>query len=451
MKLKNKKIHIIGIGGISLSAIAKMLLNFGCYLSGSDILKSNLTLELEACGIKINYVHASENVHGADMVISSAAIHNDNPEIIEAKKLGIKIYTRAELLGEISRKYKNVITIAGSHGKTTTTGMIAECFINAGRNPTIHIGGILKSVNANVVLGDSKYFISEACEYKDSFLQFSPNCAVALNIQPDHMDYFKTFSNLQKSFEKYLKNTKLLGFNVLNADDENLLKINHKKRVITYGIENIDGDIRAVNIRKNKCSMYSFDVLKNGKTLTRIKLNIPGKHEIYNALACISVCMNYKIPIHIVKKSLEHYSGIKRRFENIGSINGAKVIHDYAHHPTEIQATIDAVKGSTNGRVIVVFQPHTYSRTKELWNEFIKSLSIANVCYMYKIYAARENPIDGITSEALSKDIENKGTLSKAFHNYTELIEELKTTANSGDIILILGAGDIDRLQDYIK
>ena len=264
------------------------------------------------------------------------------------------------------------------------------------------------------------------------------------------MDYFKTFSNLQKSFEKYLKNTKLLGFNVLNADDENLLKINRKKRVITYGIENIDGDIRAVNIRKNKWSMYSFDVLKNGKTLTRIKLNIPGKHEIYNALACISVCMNYKIPIHIVKKSLEHYSGIKRRFENIGSINGAKVIHDYAHHPTEIQATIDAVKGSTNGRVIVVFQPHTYSRTKELWNEFIKSLSIANVCYMYKIYAARENPIDGITAEELSKEIKKNGIPSKSFNEYTDVIEELKTTANSGDIILILGAGDIDRLQEYI-
>ena len=449
MKLKNRRIHIIGIGGISLSAIAKLLLKEN-YISGSDLVKSDLTTELESLGIKVFYDHKFENVNGVDLVVMSAAISEDNPEVQEAKKRKIPILTRAEVLGKISKKYKNVITVSGSHGKTTTTGMIAECFLRANKNPTIHIGGKLKSIDGNLKVSGSEYFITEACEYVDSFLHFSPNSTVALNIEPDHMDYFKNFNNLKKSFEKYLKNTKKLGFNIINADDKTLLNINHKKRCITYGIENFNADVQAKNLRRNKFSMYSFDIVVFNKKVERIKLNVPGKHEIYNALACVCVCMQYKIGIQDIKFALENYSGIKRRFENMGSINGAKVIHDYAHHPTEIKAVMDCVRHG-KGRVIVIFQPHTYSRTKELWNEFVDVLSIADIIFVYEIYPARESQIEGITSQNLSTAICKIGGCSIAFDNYQKMYETLKAKVNHDDVVLILGAGDIVGFCDYVK
>lgn len=449
MKLKNKHIHIIGIGGISMSAIA-LLLSSNNIISGSDATKSKITEKLENLNIKVSYKHSPQNVIGADVVIVSAAIAFDNVELVEAKKMKLKIYNRAEVLGIISKQYKNVIAISGSHGKTTTTGMIATCFLNAGLEPTIHIGGIMKQINSNVLVGKSNYFITEACEYVDSFLQLSPNSTVALNIEPDHLDYFKTFDNLKKSFKQYLKNTKPLGFNIVNADDTNIIECNSKRRTLTYGIKNKSAIIIAKNLRKGKFSRYSFDVYYKDKKLFRVKLPVSGKHEIYNALACICVCMQYKIDIRIIKNSLERFQGIKRRFEEVGCINGAVVIHDYAHHPTEIEANINAVKNEKVGRVIVVFQPHTYSRTKALFDDFVRVLCLSDIVYLYKIYPAREAPIEGITTDIVSDKIRGNGVSSQSFDNFEELKIKLENEVKKGDTILILGAGDIENFCDLI-
>jgi len=451
MNLKNKHIHIIGIGGISMSAIACLLLKDNNKISGSDIVKSDITIKLEKLGIKIVYEHKAENVYNADIVISSASIHDDNPEIIEAKKRKIRIYTRASVLGDISKKYKNVITVSGSHGKTTTTGMISACFLNAGLEPTIHIGGTLECIKSNVYIGNNKYFIIEACEYVDSFLEFKSDSCVALNIEPDHMDYFKTLDNLINSFKKYLSNCKNTGYTIINADDEQLVKINKKKRTITYGIKNKYSICIAKNIRKCKYSKYSFDVYLKNKKLGRIKLSIPGKHEIYNALACICVCLQYKIGFETIVTALNDFSGIKRRFEHVCKINGAEVIHDYAHHPTEIEANIKTVKSSTKGRVIVIFQPHTYSRTKALLNDFVRVLSIADIAYLYKIYPAREAPIDGITSDIVSDKIRDCGTFSKSFNCFELMKDEIQNVVKKDDIILVLGAGDIENFCEILK
>lgn len=434
-----------------MSAIACLLLKDNNIITGSDISKSEITEKLEKLGIKIAYEHKAENVIHSDIVISSAAIHDDNPEIIEAKKRNIKIFSRASILGDISKKYKNVITVSGSHGKTTTTGMIATCFLNAGLEPTIHIGGTLNSIKSNVYIGGNDYFITEACEYVDSFLEFKSHSCVALNIEPDHMDYFKTIDNLINSFKKYLSNCKTKGYTVINADDDRLLKINNKKRTYTYGIKNKNAMVVARNIRKCKFSKYSFDVYRNNKKLGRIKLSIPGKHEIYNALACVCVCLQYKIDFSTIALALNEFSGIKRRFEEVGKINGGVVIHDYAHHPTEIEANIVAVKSSIKGRVFVVFQPHTYSRTKALLNDFVRVLSLSDIAYLYKIYPAREAPIHGITSDIVSDKIRDLGTFSKSFNDFESLYKELKVNVKKDDIVLVLGAGDIEKFCEFVN
>lgn len=432
-----------------MSAIARLLI-FENKVTGSDITNSDITKKLENYGVKITYAHKKENVIGADIIIRSASIHDDNIEIIEAKKRGIKILSRAFVLGEISKEYKNVITISGSHGKTTTTGMIGSCFLNAGLDPTIHIGGELKEIDGNIFIGKKDYFITEACEYVDSFLCFKGNSTVALNIEADHMDYFKTFDNLKNSFYKYLNNTKINGYNVINIDDENLENLKINKKSITYAIKNKTAKVRASNIRICKFSKYSFDVLYENKKIFRVKLTLPGYHEIYNALACICVCLQYGINDSIIKYSLENFKGIKRRFEYVGKFNRCTVIHDYAHHPTEIEANIKAVKNQLKGRVIVVFQPHTYSRTKTFFDEFVKSLALADIVYLYKIYAAREEQIQGVTSDIVSDKIRDLGTFSKSFDDYQYLKKELTLVANNNDIILILGAGDIESFGNFL-
>ena len=433
-----------------MSAIAE-LLKENNVITGSDITKSDITKKLEASGIKIFYSHRAENLPSVtDMIIRSASIHDDNPEMMEGKKRGIKVYNRAEVLGQIAKKYKNVITISGSHGKTTTTGLIATCFLNAGLEPTIHIGGILKQIKGNVKIGKNNYFITEACEYVDSFLFIHGNTTVALNVEPDHLDYFKTFDNLKNSFQKYLNNTRPLGLNIINADDNSLQNLKSKRKLISYGINNKYAWITARNLRKGKMSKYSFDVYLKDKKLFRVKMPLVGKHEIYNALACICVCLKYKIDCRIIKNSIERYLGVKRRFEIVCSLNGAEVIHDYAHHPTEIKENINAVKYKLRGKVIVVFQPHTYTRTKALFVEFVNSLCLSNIVFMYKIYPAREPQIPGITSDIISDKISERGIFSKCFNNFYDLKNELKKVARKDDIVLILGAGDIEKFCDYL-
>ena len=330
--------------------------------------------------------------------------------------------------------------------------MVASCLLEAGLNPTIHIGGEMVSIGGNVRLGEKSFFVTEACEYKDSFLAFQNQMvSCVLNVQDDHMDYFKTRKNLQNSFQKYLKNTNKNGFLILNGDDEFLENVDFNAKIIRYGIKNKNVNVIAKNIRECRWSKFSFDLFINGERCARIKLPCVGRHQIYNALATVSICLSFGISIDVIVRGLEKFSGIKRRFEDVGEINGAKVFHDYAHHPTEIQANIKAAKKFTKGKLFVVFQPHTFSRTRDLWDDFLKCFEGADEVCIFKIYPARESPIDGISAETLAQEIRDCGVNSTSFENYYDLFQMLMQHVCKYDIVLILGAGDIENFCNYIK
>ncbi len=449
---KNKRIHFVGIGGISLSALACFVKNQGAIVSGSDLKKTKVTDDLEARGIKIFVGHRSQNVCGVDVVFFSGAIGDDNPEIEQAMALGIPTFSRAWLLGKIAEGYKNVIAVSGSHGKTTTTGMIASCLLGAKKDPTIHIGGVMKSLNSNFKIGGENYFVTEACEYKDSFLSIK-NQAIScvLNVQEDHMDYFKTKNNLQKSFQIFIKNTNKNGICVINADDEYLENFLENDKMLAFGIKNRHAFVRAKSIRECKWSRFSFDLFVGEKKTVRIKLPVVGRHQIYNALACVAVCLHLGLSVEEIKCGLENFSGIKRRFERVGDVNGATIFHDYAHHPTEIQANIKATKKFTKGKVFVVFQPHTFSRTRDLWKEFVTCFDGADEVCIFKIYPAREYPIDGIDEKSLSEAIGFCGVKSTSLSSFGELKEYLNARCREKDVVLILGAGDIEDFCEEIS
>ena len=439
-----KHIHIIGIGGISLSGFATILVYNGYIVSGSDTTKTNITTKLEGIGIKIYYNHDAKNIDGADLVVYSAAIKKDNPEYMAALRVKIPIISRAELMGSIASNYQKVISVAGSHGKTTTTGMIATIFILAGKNPTVHIGGELPIINGNIWVGDNKYFITEACEYYDSFLSLKSDISIILNIQPDHLDYFKNMSNLQNSFKKFAKNTKQGGLIVVNNEDENCRQILSDNQIISYGIE--CGNLQARNIREyNQC--YAYDLYLDNKHIENIELSVEGKHNIYNSLAAISAALNEKIDINIIKLAIKQYRPSKRRFNKLKIKNGALIIHDYAHHPTEIKASISTARAITAGKLVVVFEPHTFSRTQYLWEEFTKCFAGADYLILTPIYPAREEPIKNITSKRLSKEIANIDTCY-ADNFKTAYNKLMPYTNNSNDTILILGAGTIVHLAE---
>lgn len=439
-----KNIHIIGIGGISLSGLATILINNGYVVSGSDTVKTNITEKLEKLGIKVYYRHDASNISGADTVVYSFAISQDNPEIVEAKRLGITILSRAELMGKIASSYKKVISIAGSHGKTTTTGMISTIFIYANKKPTIHIGGELPIIGGNICLGGKDYFITEACEYHDSFLFLNSDISVILNVQPDHLDYFKNMSNLQNSFEKFAKNTKLNGLVVINKEDVNCNKISCNAKTITYGINS--GILHAENIYEvNEC--YCYDLYLGKNFLFKVELSVEGEHNIYNSLAAIAVALNEKIKPETIKLALKEYLPSKRRFNKLKIDGKALVVHDYAHHPTEIAANIKSAMHLTKGKLVVVFEPHTFSRTQYLWKEFTECFSGADLVLLTPIYPAREPPIEGITSDNLAKCIKN--VQANTAKNFEEAYNCLQRYLNCPDnTILILGAGTIVHLAE---
>jgi len=441
-----KKVHIVGIGGISLSALAKILLHDGYEVSGSDTCKSKLTENLEKCGVQVFYEHKAENVHGASLVVYTGAVDEQNPELVEAKRQNISVYSRAELLGMLASKHKKVISVAGSHGKTTTTGMLATIFLLARKNPTVHIGGELPIISGNVHLGSKKYFITEACEYKDSFLSLASDYSVILNIQKDHMDYFKNMDNLQNSFEKFAKNTKQRGFVVANFDDENCKKIDNKCGVISYGFN--DGAlVQAKNISE-KNQIFSYDLFVGEKYKTRIILSVPGKHNIYNSLASICVALKERIPMQTIKKALASYVPSKRRYDKIIDKSGAVIVHDYAHHPTELSASMKIARATTKGKLIVVFEPHTYSRTQYLWREFCTCFNLADMVFIPPIYPAREKPIKGITNVTLARGIREAGKLAKATKSLKSTYNVLQKYLQNGNTIMLLGAGTIVHLAE---
>ncbi len=445
---KYKNIHMIGIGGVSMSGIAAILTNWGFNITGSDWAQSESTDKLISMGIKVTIGHNLEDVSKSDVVVYSAAIKQDDPEMVEAKRLHIPTIERADFLGEITRCFKDTICISGTHGKTTTTSMIALCFLEALTDPSIQVGAYLNAIDGNYRVGSSEHFIIEACEYVESFLKFSPKAEVILNIDNDHLDYFKTFDNIKNAFVKY---TKLLpddGLLIINGDDKNCLDlpIFTKAQVLTYGVSNKNVNFYAENINIDNDGFPEFDVYKDKKFFSRIKLSVPGSHNILNALACISLCDYYGINSNDIKTALKKFTGAHRRFEFKGKLNGASIYDDYGHHPTEIVATSTSVNNKKHNQSWVVFQPHTYSRTKNLLDDFANALLNFDNVVVLDIYAARETNTYNISSKDLVNKVISLGKDAKYIPDFDDCVSYLKQNVKENDIILTLGAGTVTQI-----
>ena len=449
---KYKKIHMIGIGGVSMSGIAEILLNWGFTVSGSDRTDSEILNTLKNAGIKTFVGHNAENVLGADCVVYTAAISKDNPELVHAKELGIPVIERSDFLGELTRCYKNTIAISGTHGKTTTTSLVSLCFLEALQDPSIQVGAIIKELNGNYRVGNSENFIIEACEYVESFLKFSPRSEIILNIDNDHLDYYKNMENVKKAFIKYVKLLPEDGHLIINADDNNCidLPIYSKAPAIKYGIENEDVDFSAKNILFSEDGYPEFDVYKYNEFYEHIKLSIPGKHNVLNALACIALCDVYGISKENIKVALAKFKGADRRFELKGMLNGAKVYDDYGHHPTEVLATAKALKNKQFNESWVVFQPHTYSRTYNHLDAFAQALINFDNIIVTDIYAARETNTYDISSKDLVDAIVKLGKDAKYIPSLEDCASYLKEHVKENDIVLTLGAGTVTQIGPMI-
>ena len=449
MDIKNyKHIHLIGIGGISMSAIAAILKHWGIFVTGSDSSESEVTEMLSKNGINVTIGTDLENSKKADLIIYTAAISKDNPELVLAKKNNIEALERADFLGEITKLYKDTICIAGTHGKTTTTSMVGCSFLEADLDPNIQVGAILKQLDSNYKIGNSDYFILEACEYVESFLKFYPKSAIILNIDNDHLDYFKNFDNIKNAFVKFVKLIPDDGLLVVNGDDENCLDLkNHTNaKFITYGIDNKNANFVAKNITFNDDGFAEFDVYYNNEYFDKIKLSVPGKHNILNALATIALSNEYNLPKNSIKKGLYSFTGAHRRFEFVGKLNNASIYDDYAHHPTEIKATYNSLSNKKYNKSWVVFQPHTYSRTKNLLKEFANSLKDFDNIIITDIYAAREKNEYGISSLDLVNEIKKQEKNAMHISEFNDIVEFLKNNVQENDIVITLGAGTITNL-----
>lgn len=446
---KYKHIHLIGIGGISMSAIAETLKNWDFTVTGSDLNQSIITDNLNKHGIKTTIGHDLENSKKADLIVYSAAISDTDPEMLIAKENNIPLVGRGEFVGYLTKLYKETICISGTHGKTTTTSMLSVCFINADKDPSIEVGALLDSIGGNYRVGNSEFFILESCEYKGNFLKFFPHTEIILNIDNDHLDYYKTFDNIVKTFKDFSLLLNEDGLLVTNADDKNCYDLRNiiKSKFISYGIENEAADFLAKNISFDANGFAKFDVYKNNNFYETIELSVAGKHNVLNALACICVCDFYGISKEIIKKSLKQFTGAERRLEFKGKLpNNVSIFDDYAHHPTEITATANAIRNKTYNESWVIFQPHTYSRTKLLLNDFAEAVSNFDNIIILDIYAAREQNTYDISSEDLVKAINSKGKNAIYIPNFDEVISYVKSNIKENDIIITLGAGTVTKL-----
>ena len=449
---KYKNIHMIGIGGISMSGIAEILANLGFSVTGSNNVDSEILHTLRKAGIKVFIGHNAQNVVGADCVVYTAAIPKNNVELVHAKELGIPTIERSDFLGELTRCYKNTIAISGTHGKTTTTSLVSLCFLEAKKDPSIQVGAILEELNGNYRVGNSENFIIEACEYVESFLKFSPKSEIILNIDNDHLDYYKNFENIKKAFIKYVKLLPDDGHLIINADDLNCLDlpVYTKASTIKYGIENEDVDFQAKNIQFDEDGFPEFDVYKYNEFYGHIKLSILGKHNVLNVLACIALCDTYKISKTDIINAISKFKGADRRFEYKGNVNGAKIFDDYGHHPTEVFATAKALENKKYNESWVVFQPHTYSRTFNLLNDFAHSLLEFDHIIITDIYAARETNTYNISSKDLVDEINKLGKEAIYIPLLEDCASYLKNNVKQNDIVLTLGAGTVTNVGPMI-
>ena len=448
-----KNIHMIGIGGTSMSGIAEILKYWNFNVTGSDTAESENTEKLIEHKIPIAIGHDLEMIEKADIVIYTAAISNDDPELLKARELGIPTIERADFLGEITKAFSDTICISGTHGKTTTTSMISTCFIEGKMDPTIQVGAILKQIDGNYRIGNSEYFILEACEYVESFLKFAPKTEVILNIDNDHLDYFKDFNHIVLAFEKYVKLLPKDGLLVINGDDKNSLNLSKltSARSITFGIENQKCNFVARSITYDSNGFPGFDIYFNDTFYKTVKLSVPGRHNILNALACPAVCHMYGLSKDIIRSGLLNFTGAHRRFEFVGKFNDSiNVFDDYAHHPTEIKATALAMKEKKYNQSWVIFQPHTYSRTKNLMQDFVSALKLFDNIIITDIYAARETNTYGVTSQDLVTAINTTGKNALYISDFDEIVKYVKSHANNNDIVLTVGAGTVTNISKML-
>ncbi len=429
-----------------MSALASILINKGYRVSGSDAKKSPLTEELAKEGAVIYIGHSEKNVKNADLVVYSAAIGSDNPERAYAEEHGIPNAERSVLLGEIEKMYKFPIDVSGTHGKTSTTGMLSHIFLAAEKDPTILIGGELNAINGNKKIGSSDYFISEACEYHRSFLSFHPYIGIILDIEADHLDYYKDLDDVKSAFSSFADIVS--GAVVINADDKNTVSAvkNTKKAVITTSRLSSDADYYADSLSVNGYGEYSFDVYRKGVHLARVNLHVPGIHHVSNALCAFAAAHSVGISPEDISKGLSSFSGVKRRFELKADINGIRIYDDYAHHPTEIAATLEALKSFDTGNKYIVFQPHTYTRTLSLFDDFVSVLKKADNLVLLDIYAAREKDNGTVKSSMLRDKIPGSYLASDFSDAAYRIIPKLK----KGDIVMTVGAGDVYKVGDNI-
>ena len=445
-------IHFIGIGGISMSGLAEILLEEDFRISGSDAKASPLTRSLEEKGAVIHYGQRASNItDDIDVVVYTAAIHPDNPEFACAREKNIPMLTRAELLGQIMRNYDTPIAISGTHGKTTTTSMVSHILLEGDCDPTISVGGILPAIGGNIRVGASETFVTEACEYTNSFLSFFPKISVILNMDADHLDFFKDIDDIRHSFRRFAQLLPADGTLIINADTpeyESIIK-DLPCQVITYGLEH-PADYTAEDITWDKYGHASFTVKKNGCKVGSYYLRVPGIHNVSNALAAIAVGRLLDLPDEVIVKGLGSFTGTDRRFQYKGEVGGITIIDDYAHHPTEIAATLESAKNYPHEKIWCVFQPHTYTRTKALLPEFAKALTLADHVVLADIYAARETDDLGISSRDLQKQIQELGTPCDYFPTFDEIESFLLKSCTHGDLLITMGAGDVVNIGEHL-
>jgi len=449
-----KRIHFIGIGGIGMSGIAEVLCNLGFVVTGSDAKKSKNTDRLEKMfNVGIAEGHAAENVGAAQVVVYSSAVKEDNPEVIEAREKGIPVIPRAEMLAELMTLKPYAVAIAGTHGKTTTTSMVATILGHAGVDPTTVVGGVVDTLGSNARLGASDWFVTEADESDRSFLMLYPTIAVVTNIDKEHMESYKGMDDVVQCFTDFVNKVPFYGAAIICLDDPNVQLIipNIRRRRVTYGMT-AQADISGHDIRYNELFGSAFTVWKGTEVLGEIELPVPGKHNVYNALAATAVALELEVSFSKIVEAFKIFKNANRRFQFKGEVNGISVVDDYGQHPTEIVATLSAARNSSGGRrTVVVFQPHRYTRTQELMDEFALAFNNADVLYVLDIYAASEQPIEGITAEILTENIRRYG------HKNANYIGDIDTAAErvskdlqQGDLLITLGAGTVTRLSDEI-
>jgi UDP-N-acetylmuramate--alanine ligase len=448
-----KHVHFIGIGGIGMSGIAEVLCNLGFKISGSDLKKSGNTDRLELSGATVFEGHAAENVGDAQVVVYSSAVRADNPEVVEAKSRSIPVIPRAEMLAELMTLKPYSVAVAGSHGKTTTTSMVATILGHAGVDPTTIVGGVVDTLGSNARLGQSDWFVTEADESDRSFLMLSPTVALVTNVDREHMDSYKGMEDVMQWFMDFVNKVPFYGAAVLCLDDPNVQAIipHIKRRRVTYGFS-AQADVSAHNIRYNDSFGSTFTVWKGAEVLGEISLPVPGKHNVYNALGATAIALELDVEFEMIAGAFKTFKNANRRFQFKGEAKGVTVVDDYGHHPTEILATLAAARNGSGGRrTVVIFQPHRYTRTQDLMDDFARSFNNADVVFLTDIYAASEMPIEGITSEVLTAKIKQYG------HKNVQYIGDIKGAAEKvneqlreGDLVITLGAGSVTKLSEQI-